>query len=1034
MLTVKLFGEPSIQDDNGSFSVKRRKTRALIFYIAAHHQPISRKTLIGLLWPNNDDASARHSLSVVLYDLKRNIPNLLVVNNQMISLTKTVEVDAHVFEHLLMENENNLESIDRALSLYDGFLQGFDLPDSSEFSLWKTAESEKYKDMAIRAMTNAANFLEKVGNYHQALDYLKRALELDPLQEGIYCTCMRLHYLSGNRLGAIRQYHKLCQLLKEELGVLPMPQTIELYKAIITDSLDNIPGFKTVRVSEYSNTGEIHRPPLPKSSSVLPFVGRESELRSIRDGMQNGSHFILIEGEPGIGKTRLVEEFVHNSESIILYGSIRELESSLPYQPIKEALKDLFLSPDWPSVNMLIQSDLAPVWRRTLEFFIPEISTNNILLEKNITEMPSSSLLWEAVYNFFRVISSRHKVILIIDDIHLAGSSMLGLLSYLLSQSKDIPLYVVAISHPISFGTELFDLVQSQKKSGVLYRINLKPLPVEDIVLLAQRLSSTYARNLGAWLARESEGNPYYLKEIVQYLYEFNYLTPNGKLRASIFSDGEILPNSIRDYINLRLKRVSNESRHVLNMAAVIGRQFEFDLVSKIGKYQEDEVLDSLDELCTIGLICANNKGEYQFDHNLTRNVVYNEINANRRKLLHCRIAAELEKGDPVMNAGRIAIHYRKAEMPEKAAYYALMASDQLFRQGIWKEGIEFSEQAMPYIEDKQKMLILKNQAVMLIGMRSMQASNIYEKAARLAKEIGQEKYYEHCLGSSLIVADSDFYEIFSGMDPAFYDANAHSEALYHLKRAEALFSIEEVTKQQYLFEHSDVKLALGLIYIRRGNLAEAVRCFKEGLEYVSECQQKETALWRTNQVIRVNLGAVLNMLHDPEAERIVRDGLYYAGNENIQYTKMQFLVLLGKIALYNEDFEKAKHYLDSAMSLAYNASMPYILPYIMSDVQESFGILALKQGNREQALKDLRATMELADSQEMRHQAVRVRIMLSKLLPPEEAAEMLYKAREIVLDSGCSSICLETVDRNMEDFLLGKRELDFLKLENFII
>src|SRR5262249_46177510 len=157
----------------------------------------------------------------------------------------------------------------------------------------------------------------------------------DPLQEDLQRAAMRLHYLAGDRASAIRRYEQLRRLLDDELGVPPLDETRALYDAIVTDTLND----ERRTMNDEPAASIIHRSSfIAHRSESLPSTGRTAELEQLR-GLAPGQGLALIEGEPGIGKTRLAMEYLRDLDpaqggagALVLIGAGRELEQALPYQ------------------------------------------------------------------------------------------------------------------------------------------------------------------------------------------------------------------------------------------------------------------------------------------------------------------------------------------------------------------------------------------------------------------------------------------------------------------------------------------------------------------------------------------------------------------------------------------------------------------------------------------------------------------------------------------------------------------------------
>ncbi|HET9223268.1 MAG TPA: BTAD domain-containing putative transcriptional regulator [Roseiflexaceae bacterium] len=331
MLSVALFGPPRMALDGRPLTISRRRSRALLYYLAAQDAPVSRERLLALFWPDHERAAAQQILRTNLHGLRKSLGAWLLAEDDALALAPGTDVDARRFATRLAAPAGGTAELAEALALYRGdFLADFSLADVPAFDDWAAAERERYRRMAARGWAALANQRELARDWAAAIDALERAIAFDPLQEDLQRAAMRLHYLSGDRAGAIRRYEQLRRLLDDELGVPPLDETRALYDAIITDSLptnddrpttnDQVADKETRRPGDkeqfYFPVSQSPGLPLSlvvgdQSSSVLPFTGRAAELELLRE-LPPGQGLVLIEGEPGIGKTRLAMEYLRD--------------------------------------------------------------------------------------------------------------------------------------------------------------------------------------------------------------------------------------------------------------------------------------------------------------------------------------------------------------------------------------------------------------------------------------------------------------------------------------------------------------------------------------------------------------------------------------------------------------------------------------------------------------------------------------------------------------------------------------------------
>ncbi|NUM49200.1 MAG: AAA family ATPase, partial [Anaerolineales bacterium] len=427
MLSLRLLGPPQHLLHQHPLPIARRKSRALLYYLATHLDPHPRDHLLALLWPELDRPSAQQTLRTTLYGLRKALPDHLLITDTTLALAPTTEVDTRTF---LTHTEAPLTqyptpqlaiaALTQALTLYRGeFLEGFSLPDSAAYDDWQRTQAEQFRRLVIRGYTTLSQLHETQHAYRPALEALARALAFDPLQEDLQRAALRLHYLAGDRAGAIRRYDTLRKLLDEEMGVPPMRETRTLYDAIVNDDLPTpetkLPTTLLQPTAPRSNL----LPPPPQAAaptqSQLPFTGRHTELQTLRTAAAQ-HRLLLLEGEPGIGKTRLAEEFAQTSQALILTGTARELEQALPYQPLIEALRGLLHHPAWPSIHPRL--NLSPVWLEETARLLPELlpqPNTPLPLHPGLPGLPNvsaESRLWEGLARFLLALAQHHPLIL----------------------------------------------------------------------------------------------------------------------------------------------------------------------------------------------------------------------------------------------------------------------------------------------------------------------------------------------------------------------------------------------------------------------------------------------------------------------------------------------------------------------------------------------------------------------------------------------------------------------------------------------
>src|SRR5512143_363516 len=209
MLSIRLLGAPEVALDGNPVAINRRKSRALIYYLAAQGKPVRRERLLAFFWPDAERPSAQQTLRATLYGLRKSLGGALAVDDEFAGVADGAEVDTRAFEPVMQSAEAGTDALARAAALYRGeFLADFSLPDTPEFDDWAAAERERYRRLMVRGLTALSRRHEAARDYPAALDALDRALAFDALQEDVQRAALRLYYYAGDRAGAIRRYEQ----------------------------------------------------------------------------------------------------------------------------------------------------------------------------------------------------------------------------------------------------------------------------------------------------------------------------------------------------------------------------------------------------------------------------------------------------------------------------------------------------------------------------------------------------------------------------------------------------------------------------------------------------------------------------------------------------------------------------------------------------------------------------------------------------------------------------------------------------------
>jgi class 3 adenylate cyclase/tetratricopeptide (TPR) repeat protein len=480
------------------------------------------------------------------------------------------------------------------------------------------------------------------------------------------------------------------------------------------------------------------RPPLPSALIVnrdAPFAGRTCELDRLREawaevGASSSRRTVLVAGEPGVGKTRLAGVFgsLVSSDGLVLFGRCDE-SFGTPYEPVAEALS--------PYVSVAPASDLAgqlgPLGG-DLTRLLPRLAERVPALDDPIRADPETARyrLFEAVNEFVTRVSVDVPVLLIIDDIHWAAASTLALLHRVVRGNEPARLLTLLTfrESEVEENEALAGFVRDARRCAGVERVELAGLRVDDVAsLLEQAAGHQLDRaeaDLTALLHAETEGNPFFIGEILRHLREAGALRQTGSRWRLTRPLSELdIPDGAREVIGERLRRLPDEALAILATGAVIGREFDLSVLRAACGRPDDLVLDALEGAERARLLgpVAGRPGRFSFSHALVRSVLYAQLPSTRRMRLHRAVGRVLEaRPDAGERIDELAHHFFRAAPlgeSEAAVRYATGAGDRAsadlaFEQAAvhYDEALEaLALQPAPAWEDRWELLLRLGEA-----------------------------------------------------------------------------------------------------------------------------------------------------------------------------------------------------------------------------------------------------------------------------------------------------------------------------------
>jgi predicted ATPase/DNA-binding SARP family transcriptional activator len=699
-ISLFLFGSPRLERDERPVHMDTRKALALLAYLVMSSQSHTRDTLATLLWPDYDQTNARAAFRRTLSTLNKALDmGTLKIERELVGINEQAKIyvdvlrflnllaESHAHKHFPQEAcQECLSLLNEAVQLYEGdFMAGFTLRDSPSFDDWQFFESESLRQELGEALQNLALGLAHQSEYTQAIAHARRWLALDPLREEAHRLLMKLFEWSGQRGAALRQYRECVRVLDQELGVHPLEETTRVYQAILENNLPKPtqhlpPPLETVFEIEKAAGS------LVRQTSAYPLVGREHEWQAIIDAYQSAhtdGYLCLIEGETGIGKTRLTLEFLNHIRQTgapIFQARCYEGETDLAYGPIIAGFSALLKQQE--TAERL--THLPEHWLGEASRLIPEIST--------ISGVPPPSTSLEgpgARVRFFEglrqvlitLLTNTLPGVLFLDDLHWADAATADFLTYLTRRIKGTHILVLVTLLKDSLSTvphlsQLYTEIGRMSEKYTILLGRLTPDDLSDLIRFSMEQDSKINDDFAARLYQESEGLP---------LIAVEYLGGIAHQETRLEDLPWRIPGSVRDVLRARLTGMDETSEQLLSTAAVIGRNFDFNTLREVSGRSEAETVNGLETLLERALIREERKSKasieitYDFIHEKLRTLVYDDTSLARRRLLHRRVAEVLsnpsrgrEPGIPSL----IAHHFKLAAQEAQAAEYYKLAGE----------------------------------------------------------------------------------------------------------------------------------------------------------------------------------------------------------------------------------------------------------------------------------------------------------------------------------------------------------------------
>jgi DNA-binding SARP family transcriptional activator len=630
-LRLALLGPPEISVDGKPLEVDTRKAIALLSYLAVSGEQPTREQLADLLWPDLDPDRARATLRRTLSALRTGLSGRWLHSDRtrvwlngdnrssdVDQVSELVRVDhSHGPDRLCPECAPRLAA---AAALFRGpFMAGFYLRDSSDFEDWQRREEEHHQRVLREVLGRLGLALAAGGRFAEAADAARRRIAFDPLDESAHRQLMQCLAWNGDRTEALRQFRECAAVLDRELGVSPLPETRDLYEQILEGREPQAPAGRVVATPLAASH-------LSVNPSVATFVGRDQELAALDRARQR---LIMITGEEGIGKTRLIDQWLARSRRHSARSAPPPGASSVPYLAFRDALAAAAAS---------TVSRPAPASASEAVRLLPELAHHGF--EPPLLARDQRG----GVGRFHAGVGAAlaHLLpdgVLVIDDAQWLDDSSMGMLAFLVTHPLDrSPQLLLAMrEEEVEASHPLLTMIRRLEKTGEALRVPLGPLPPEDAMRLLQ--PDDWHADRGA---PDDRGLDHKLADRILAIAGGNPLFVLA-YRDAVGSDGEQLPQSLKEVVAARIDGLDDATQQVLSAAAVLGYDFDPDVLRSVAGRSEEEVVTAVEILVRRRLFKETSAG-LSFAHEVMRRAVYGRLTAVRRRLLHSRTADAIAK------------------------------------------------------------------------------------------------------------------------------------------------------------------------------------------------------------------------------------------------------------------------------------------------------------------------------------------------------------------------------------------------------
>ena len=697
-----ILGPLEAYDGERRLSLGGTKQRALLAMLLLHaNEVVSSDRLVDALWGEAASDDAAKALSVALSRLRKVLEperspgaagDLLVTRppGYLMKLDAD-QLDVHRFDQLVLEARSvddpatSAGLLREALALWRG-------PPLADLAYESFGQSEiaRLEESRLAALEQRIEFDLMLGHHDELVGELEGLTGQYPLRERLRGQLMLALYRSGRQADALQSYQAARASLVDELGIEPSRPLRELHQAILQQD----PGLDLL----------VRKRPAEEAQGDV-FVGRGHELAELVTGLEDAfagrGRVFLLSGEPGIGKSRLAEELTAHARARgarVLVGRCWEAGGAPAYWPWVQSLRAYVRESDKDALRTQLGSGAAE-----LAQVLPELRERYPDLPLPSSAEPESVRfrLFDATAEFLRNAAERRPIVLVLDDLHAADAPSLLLLRFLAREVGSTRLLLLGAYRDVDPlpGDPLTAMLAEVAGESAVRRLVLDGLSETEVAEYVELTASEMASpQLVAALHGRTVGNPLFVGEIVR------LLSVEDELPESADEPRLTIPQGVRDVIARRVSYLSSESKRLLVLASVLGREFAPDVLGRLGGVSGDELLEWLDEAIAARVLSdvPGSPGRLRFEHVLIRDTLYDGLTSARRVRLH-ELAVEtleqLHEEHPGPHLAELARHSIDAGDYDKGLRYSRQAADRALELHAYEEAARLFRLALEALD-----------------------------------------------------------------------------------------------------------------------------------------------------------------------------------------------------------------------------------------------------------------------------------------------------------------------------------------------